>query len=253
MLTLTLLGTGAAGGVPLYGCECTACAIATENKERERKPCSAMVEWGDGESKNRLLIDAGIMDLHRRFKSGSYLGFLLTHFHVDHVQGLFHLRWGNGASIPVWCPNDPLGCADLLKHSGCLQFIPEMTHARLVNIEGLRVTPLQMRHSRPTVGYLFEYEDQSIAYLTDTDGLPNETLQFLSDRASLDTLVIDCSFPPQHSGSNHGNIDTAKEIQKLLAPKKLVITHIGHDLDDWLIRNEAPDSVIIGYDDMIVL
>jgi ribonuclease BN (tRNA processing enzyme) len=31
---------------------------------------------------------------------------LLTHYHLDHVQGLFPLRWGVGAPIPVYGPPD---------------------------------------------------------------------------------------------------------------------------------------------------
>ncbi len=47
---------------------------------------------------------------------------LLTHYHPDHVQGLFHLRWGCGESIPVYGPKDPQGCADLYRHPGVLDF-----------------------------------------------------------------------------------------------------------------------------------
>jgi phosphoribosyl 1,2-cyclic phosphate phosphodiesterase len=36
---------------------------------------------------------------------------LLTHYHLDHVQGLFPLRWGVGAPIPVYGPPDDAGCA----------------------------------------------------------------------------------------------------------------------------------------------
>ncbi|MDF2185040.1 phosphonate metabolism protein PhnP [Grimontia hollisae] len=250
MLRVTLLGTGAAGGVPLYGCECAACQRARKHTAFERKPCSAMVEWGNCSDRERLLIDAGLMDLHKRFPAGSYYGFLLTHFHVDHVQGLFHLRWGNPSPIPVWCPDDELGCADLLKHPGCLQFLPEMNHGDVVNINGLRVTPLQLKHSRPTVGYLLEYGQKSIAYLTDTDGLPAQTCDFLTSQPQLDALIMDCSFPPDHEGSNHGNIESAYQIYENLQPKALIITHIGHELDCWLMENNVQTGVLAGYDDM---
>ncbi|NGN97216.1 phosphonate metabolism protein PhnP [Grimontia sp. S25] len=250
MLRVTLLGTGAAGGVPLYGCECGACRRAREQTAFERKPCSAMVEWGKGSTRERLLIDAGLMDLHERFPAGTYHGFLLTHFHVDHVQGLFHLRWGNPSPIPVWCPDDEQGCADLLKHPGCLRFLPEMNHGDVVNINGLRVTPLQLRHSRPTVGYLLEYGPKSIAYLTDTDGLPAQTLDFLASLTQLDALILDCSFPPEHEGSNHGNVEAAWQVYEKLQPKELIITHIGHELDCWLMDNDIPDWMEIGREGM---
>ncbi|MCT7654074.1 hypothetical protein MBH78_03345 [Oceanimonas sp. NS1] len=89
-MRLTLLGTGAAGGMPLYGCDCVDCRRSQADPGLGRMPCSALLEWGE----HRLLLDAGLPDLHRRFAPGSFDGMLLTHFHVDHVQGLFHLRWG---------------------------------------------------------------------------------------------------------------------------------------------------------------
>ncbi|OEE66784.1 phosphonate metabolism protein PhnP [Enterovibrio norvegicus FF-33] len=250
MLRLTLLGTGAAGGVPLYGCECIACERARSQAAFERKPCSAMLEWGRGGAQERLLIDAGLMDLHSRFAAGTYYGFLLTHFHVDHVQGLFHLRWGNTSPIPVWCPDDPQGCADLLKHPGCLSFKPTLDHGESFNINRLKITPLAMKHSRPTMGFLFEYGIMSVAYLTDTDGLSAQTLDFLLERQPIDAIVLDCSFPPNSEAGNHGNLDIARLIQEKLKPKELIITHIGHDLDRWLMENGVPNWVEIGRDGM---
>lgn len=249
-ITLTLLGTGAAGGVPLYGCFCAACIRAKQQPEFVRLPCSAMVEWGEGGAQQRLLIDAGLMDLHHRFPAGSYLGFLLTHFHVDHVQGLFHLRWGNAEPIPVWCPSDEQGCADLLKHSGCLDFRPEMQHGKSTEINGLRITPLQLNHSRPTLGYLLEYGNMRFAYLTDTDGLPNATSDILLQHSPLDLLVLDCSFAPDKPGKNHGDIATARQVYQMLKPTNFVITHISHRLDCWLMENDTPAWLTVGRDGM---
>ncbi len=47
--------------------------------------------------------------------AGSFQQVLLTHYHLDHVQGLLPLRWGVGASIPVHGPPDDAGCDDSLK------------------------------------------------------------------------------------------------------------------------------------------
>lgn len=120
-MRITFLGTGAAGGVPLYGCRCEACTLAMENPALRRAPCSALIETGD----TRILIDGGLMDLHTRFAPGELDAILLTHFHPDHVQGLFHLRWGRGPRIPVLIPPDPDGCADLFRHPGILDFQPQ--------------------------------------------------------------------------------------------------------------------------------
>lgn len=123
----------------------------------------------------RILIDGGLTDLHRRFAPSELDAILLTHFHADHVQGLFHLRWGKGPSIPVFIPPDPDGCADLFRHTGLLEFRPKSAFTAF-EIGPLRITPLPLIHSKPTFGYVFELAGEaSFAYLTDTRGLPPET------------------------------------------------------------------------------
>ncbi len=89
-LTLTLTGTGGAQGVPAWGCECAACARARRSPQYRRQPCSGVVKFNDAIT----LIDAGRHDLTDRWSPGSFQQFLLTHYHMDHVQGLFPLRWG---------------------------------------------------------------------------------------------------------------------------------------------------------------
>ncbi|MGF1704992.1 phosphonate metabolism protein PhnP [Enterovibrio baiacu] len=250
MLKLTLLGTGAAGGVPLYGCDCCACDRARRQPAFERKPSSAMIEWGRGSSKERLLIDAGLMDLHARFPAGTYHGFLLTHFHVDHVQGFFHLRWGNPPPIPVWCPDDPSGCADLLKHPGCLQYKPILRHGELFTINGLRITPLRMHHSRITFGFIFEFANKRYAYLTDTNGLPASSMDILLSQEQLHAVVLDCSYVTAEDEANHGGLSTANEIYKKLQPKEMIATHIGHELDAWFMKHGTPDWLEVGREGM---
>ncbi|OYD23265.1 phosphonate metabolism protein PhnP [Oceanimonas baumannii] len=248
-MRLTLLGTGAAGGIPLYGCDCTDCRQARAEPPFGRAPCSALLEWGE----HRLLLDAGLMDLHRRFAPGTLSGILLTHFHVDHVQGLFHLRWGPAAPIPVWCPNDPNGCADLLKHPGCLAFRPEMAHGRGFQLDGLQITPLDLVHSRPTLGYLFEYDGRRLAYLTDTIGLPPHSLALLQALPPLDVLVLDCSFGPGVEGRNHNGLDQVMALCAQLKPARTVLTHIGHDFHRWLRVCSLPPGVEAGRDNMVII
>ena len=89
-MRINFLGTGAAGGVPLFGCTCVACERARLDPVFVRRPCSALIESGN----TRILLDAGLTDLHERFNPGELDAIVLTHFHPDHVQGLFHLRWG---------------------------------------------------------------------------------------------------------------------------------------------------------------
>ncbi|HEY0287996.1 MAG TPA: phosphonate metabolism protein PhnP [Pseudomonas sp.] len=254
-MRLTLLGTGDARQVPVYGCQCPACLAAHEDPRWRRLPCCALVESGD----QRWLIDSGLTDLTERFAPHTLSGILQTHYHADHAQGLLHLRWGQGLVIPVHGPVDPEGLADLYKHPGILDFSQPFAAFERRMVGALSVTALPLMHSRPTLGYLLEDSlleegGRRVAYLTDTVGLPDATTESLQ-RQRLDLLILDCSMPPQpQAPRNHNDLNLALEIIEQLKPCQAVLTHIGHTLDAWLIHEPRalPEHVVIARDGMVL-
>ena len=208
-----------------------------------------MVEAGN----TRLLIDAGLHDLTKRFPLGSYHALLLTHFHPDHVQGLFPLRWGVGEKIPAYCPHDTEGCADLFKSPGLLNF-RTVGKFESFNIGDICITPVPLIHSKVTLGYCLQYANTRIAYLTDTVGLPPNTESFLREWQPTQ-LIVDCSFPPRTEvPKNHNDITRALDSIDNVQPQQAWITHIGHELDIWLIKseNQLPSYVKVAYDGVVV-
>jgi phosphoribosyl 1,2-cyclic phosphate phosphodiesterase len=249
-MRLTLLGTGDARQVPVYGCGCPACTAALADPRLRRLPCSALIEC-DGQ---RWLLDSGLPDLTERFAPHSLSGILQTHYHADHAQGLLHLRWGQGLVIPVHGPADPEGLADLYKHPGILDFSQPFAAFETRMLGGLQVTALPLVHSRPTFGYLLQGGGRSLAYLTDTVGLPDDTARYLQGQR-MDTLILDCSMPPQpQTPRNHNDLTLALEIIEQLQPARAVLTHIGHTLDAWLMAEprQLPANVLIGQEGMVI-
>jgi phosphoribosyl 1,2-cyclic phosphate phosphodiesterase len=249
-MRLTLLGTGDARQVPVYGCQCKACAAAQNDPGLRRRPCCALVEMGE----QRWLIDSGLPDLTERFPPRSLSGILQTHYHADHAQGLLHLRWGQGLVIPVHGPVDPEGLSDLYKHPGILDFSRPFTAFECRALGELSVTALPLIHSKPTLGYLLAGGGRRVAYLTDTVGLPDETSVYLQ-REPLDVLILDCSMPPQpHTPGNHNDLNLALQIIADLQPQQAVLTHVGHTLDAWLMEHAdtLPAHVQIARDGMQV-
>jgi phosphoribosyl 1,2-cyclic phosphate phosphodiesterase len=171
---------------------------------------------------------------------------------MDHVQGLFPLRWGCGNFIPVYGPADEQGCDDLFKHPGILAFQPPFKPFETLELGGLLVTPLPLQHSKLTLGYLIQAAGKSLAYLTDTVGLPPDADAFLR-QVPLDLLILDCSLPPQpQMPRNHNDLTRALEIQQRLQPGRTLLTHISHHLDLWLMDNELPLGLELAFDNLSV-
>ncbi|MEW5904393.1 MAG: phosphonate metabolism protein PhnP [Pseudomonadota bacterium] len=243
-MRLTFLGTGAAGGVPLWGCDCPVCSQARVDASAMRRPNCALLEAGD----TRLLLDAGVMDVAARFPYGALDAVLLTHFHVDHVQGLFHLRWGKG-ELQVYAPHDKDGCADLYKTPGVLRF-RHVSKFETFAVGDVRITPVPLVHSKPTLGYCIEHAGARLAYLSDCRELPPGTAEFLRDWQP-HTVCLDCTYPPGDEGSgNHFNLDGALELASRHPGCEWVLMHIGHRFDSWLMqaRRGLPRGIALARD-----
>lgn len=243
-MKLKFLGTGAAGGVPLWGCACPICSRARIDVSYSRRPNCAVIDAGG----THILLDAGIMDLAERFPSGTLSGILITHFHADHVQGLFHLRWGMG-DINVYAPHDAEGCADLYKNHGPLKF-NHVSKFESFHIGDVLITPVPLIHSKPTLGFCIEYKGAKLAYLTDTCELPPSTALFLAEWKP-HTICLDCTYPPGTEGSrNHFDLPGAIELSYDYPDSNFVLMHIGHRLDEWLMTHPAtlPNRMTVGRD-----
>ncbi|MBP0047615.1 phosphonate metabolism protein PhnP [Marinobacterium sp. AK62] len=246
MLEFQLTGTGNAGGVPLWGCDCPACSVARRDPSKRRQSASAVIRTNEGVT----LLDAGITDLAEHFRFEEVVRVLLTHFHMDHVQGLFPLRWAESErKIPVYRPDDPEGADDLYKHPGVFQFLPSCEHFRELDFGAFAVTPLPLIHSRATQGFLIRQGHWRLAYLTDTVGLPEQTLEYLQANP-LDELVLDCSEPPCDTPPrNHNDLNSALSTWRETGARRLWLTHISHRLDTWLQQGAAlPEGVFVARD-----
>ena len=249
--SLTLLGTGSVKGRPVYGCQCSACLKAKDNSKWQRRPASALLQLGN----KQVLLDAGITHLEEIFTPGSLDLILLTHYHMDHIAGLYSLRWGENLSIPVTGPDDPDSLGDLKKHPGILAFSEPASAFNVIEMEGMTITPLPLNHSKPVLGYAFRNENKHLAYLTDTDGLPLETIEFLQNNA-IDVMIIDCSYPPDlpSKPGSHNDLTQVFDLHQQIKPATTLLTHIGHDMDRWLEQPgfQLPDNVKATYDGQVI-
>ncbi len=240
---LILLGTGDAGQIPVFGCQCKICVSSRTIASFRRKACSALIRYQN----QVILIDSGLIDLASRLQNENLKAIVQTHYHPDHAQGLLHIRWGVGNSIPVYGPQDEEGFADLYKHPGILSFQTPWQHGQMFEWGDLTITALNMNHSKPTLGYVLSYAGKNVAYFTDTVGLPDETIAWLQD-CHLDCMVIDCSTPPMTiRPRNHNDLNLVYEIESQISCDEVVLTHLGHKMDLWLQNPKNKQSLPKNY------
>jgi len=246
-MLIAFLGTGASGGTPVVGCKCRACEEARSIWLARRRPTSILVLTG---GKQAILLDAGF-DVTRYVDGLELKAILITHWHHDHIAGLFRLRWARALRLPVYGPNvvEPEIAGNPLSLD-----VRSVEAFEEFDLAGLKVTPLRLRHSVETLGYLLEEGGKRAAFLFDTKGLPNETLDFLRSRA-IDLAVIDANFPPGHERDDHNNVDQAIEIGDELGAKAVVLTHIDHcnlpfsELVRYVVKKSP--RVSVAYDGMV--
>ena len=81
---------------------------------------------------------------------------------------------------------------------------------------------------------------EAVVYLSDCDGIGPES-QAKIRAAKPKAIIVDCSFPPG-MWRNHLSLDRATPLLTELDPQWLYLTHIGHDLENFLITNPLPED-----------
>ena len=254
---MILLGTGTSVGVPAIGCGCDVCH--STNPKNKRTRCSAILGLPEG----NLLIDTP-PDLRQqllREQIGVVHSVLYTHEHADHIFGLDDLRL-----FPFYLDGPvPLYCSDAVEqrirrsfnyafnpsaglHKGGvpqLEIRPISTGAladgQPLEILGIQVTPVPLRHGPnfDVLGFRFG----NIAYCTDTNAIPPESMELLAD---LDVLVLDALQARPHA--THFSVDEAVEVAMQLKPRQTLLTHVCHELEHEATCAMLPDGIDLAYD-----
>ena len=246
-MEVTFLGTGNARGIPAFGCDCDICERAKADPTYVRHCPSHLIKAGH----EILVLDAGRFDLHRIAETEPFDSILLSHFHPDHVYGLFMVGWGRKRKIHVFAPPDRNGYADLVEDPGILSF-EFVKPFESFQIGSFRITPFPLRHSILTFGYAIERESAKIAYFMDTCGLPEDTAQFVSGWRP-DLAIIDCNQTPDNPKPSHNTPGQAFEIHRIAESKRSYLSHISCHVEAWLESTAIlPPDILAAYDGLTV-
>jgi len=251
---MIFLGTGTSVGVPAIGCGCDVCT--SKNLRNRRTRCGLVLGLPGG----NLLVDTppDIRQQLLREKIGIVHAVLYTHEHADHVYGLDDLRLMQfylGGPVPLYC--EPAVEARIRKTFDYAFVATEGIHAGAVpqveirplgleelDVLGARVVPIRLKHG-PRFDVLgFRFGD--VAYCTDTNSIPPESMAKLQ---GLEVLVLDCLRRKPHE--THFGLEESLAIAAQLKPRRTLLTHLSHDLDDE-ISASLPEGVELAYDGLSI-
>ncbi len=197
---------------------------------------------------DRLLLDAGggLLGPGLEGVSGCVFDLLLTHYHLDHLEGLpffpalyqpestfvFHGPSLNGTSVdsameqlirPPWYP------VALGETASRKQFVDLPDD---FEVGGYRVRNVRQLHPQGSVAYRLDRDDCSVVFASDTErGDPAHDDAFLRLAQGTDLLIHDAQFVSaeveEHRGWGHSSWRQAVETARACQAKRLILFH--HD------------------------
>jgi phosphoribosyl 1,2-cyclic phosphate phosphodiesterase len=253
---LVILGCGTSVGVPMLGCDCAVCTSPNVRNHRTRS--SVLFELSTG----NILVDTTpeLRVQLLREKIRRVHAVLFTHYHVDHLFGLDDCRVFPkylGAPLPIYCGEDVEAVIrktfsyafDEGTPEMPVGFVPRLEFRRIdprpFDVIGSTIIPIPMMHAHFKV---FGFRIGNVAYCTDVSYIPDASLERLT---GLDTLILG-ALRPGKAHPSHYSLEEALDVGRKIAPKRLILTHMSHEMDyDTLIRT-LPANVEPAYDGLTV-
>ena len=179
------------------------------------------------------------------------LHLLLTHLHLDHLEGLrfFAPLWDAGVTIDIWGPSSPVST---LQERIARSFSPPLFPLELRDIRahvtfrdvprepwtvaGLNLTASLVVHPGPTVGYRLDDGARVVAYIPDHEpaltGIAGRARQWISGAGigeDVDLLFHDAQYFPEEYGDRvgwgHSSVDAAVEFAHAVGARRLLLFH----------------------------
>jgi ribonuclease BN (tRNA processing enzyme) len=205
-----------------------------------------------------IALDAGCLGFaHAPEQQARVRHVLLTHTHLDHLASLpiflENVFQADGEGVTIHASSPVLDCLqrDLFNDRVWPDFVAlsrnGMPFLRLapfepgqtIEVEGLRVTAVELNHVVPTVGYLVADAGSTVAFVSDTG--PTEAVwQHANAAANLRAVFLEATFPNSLAWladvSKHLTPALfAREAAKLKRPAQLIVVHIKARYRDQVV------------------
>jgi phosphoribosyl 1,2-cyclic phosphodiesterase len=238
--------------VTIWGCRGSVATPGPETVEYGGNTSCVEVSLADG---TVLVLDAGTgirelgMELFER--GARRLNVLLTHLHLDHLEGLrfFGPLFDEGVALDIWGPpSTVLSLEERVRRSFSpplfpidLRDLPARVRFRDLPRErwtlgGATLAADLVLHPGPTVGFRIETAEASFAYLPDHEpalagiaGRPIEWISGGSIAERVDLLVHDAQYSADEYqgkvGWGHSSMEDAVAFQRAVGAGRLVLFH----------------------------
>jgi phosphoribosyl 1,2-cyclic phosphodiesterase len=257
---------GCRGSVPTPGPDTVGCGGNTSCVE---------VSLADGTT---LVLDGGTgirgLGLELLDRGVRQVNLLLTHLHLDHVEGLrfFAPLWDERVTVDVWGPPSPVSSLpERIARAFSPPLFPVDLHdvpARVTfrdaprkswTIGGAALTAELVLHPGPTVGYRIEGGGASLAYLPDHEpalagAISDRSRDWISGSsiaADVDILLHDAQYfedeYEERIGWGHSSVTDAVAFSHAVGARRLVLFHHEPRHDDAALeRLEARAQSLAG-------
>jgi len=248
--------------VRIWGCRGSIAAPGPDTVRYGGNTACVEVRLDDG---SLLILDAGTgaraLGHALRDALPPRIDLLLTHLHVDHLQGLgfFLPIWSPETELHIWGPSSPVNS---LEDRIATYFSPPLfpvhvsqVPARTVfhdapdrswTIGGATIYAQPILHPGPTVGFRIEENGHSLAYVTDHEpalGVDLTTVgpEWISGYAlarDADVLIHDCQYSEdeydRHVGWGHASTAHTARFAEIANADRLLLFHHDplHDDDE---------------------
>ncbi len=272
----------------IWGCRGSLAAPGPETIRYGGNTSCVEVRLSDG---RLIIVDAGTgiraLGVSLGRDRPERIDILLTHLHLDHIEGLgfFTPIWDAGSEIHVWGPPSPL---QSLKERIATYFSPPLFPVHVDDIparleihdvpeEGWELGRAQIRgdpvnHPGPTLGYRIEENGKTLTYISDHEpalgvDLATSDPEWVSGYAvayGADALLHDAQYSeeeyPSRVGWGHSSIAHAVTFGLIAKARRLLLFH--HDplhtdgqLEAMLMRGrelwgEDSESLVLAHEGM---
>ena len=253
-MEVRILGSGTSSGVPRVGNDWGQCDPS--NPKNRRRRVAILVAW----EKVQILVDTG-PDLREQLLDANVSkvdAVIWTHDHADHCHGIDDLRQlyhARGRPVDGYARPDTL---EILMQRFSYAFdgkdgYPAVTRPHVLpdhmNVGGLSIRTVDQPHGNiTTAGLRFDAGGKTVVYSTDFNGM-TEDMEIAFQ--GMDLWIVDSLRRRPHP--SHPHLAQVLEWVERLRPARTVLTHMDNSMDYDTLKDELPDGVEPGYDNMEIL